>query len=376
MNGYGKTVNMLFLATMKRLYMVAAVIPFLLILQGAQADWISDVDKHYSTKNPILFAKVFTAKHLLSNAQGMCAESDMDEASRLLTDVLQADPLFAPVYVQLARWVSNGGDARKRPNRSMAERHQEQEGYLNKALSIEPQYDYALAMMGYTKMFQGELDAAQMYYTKANELNSKYPFLKSQMAQLYIRLGQYNKAIKLASEGLKYYGHDQRIAAALVVELINAYEKLDGDNTSSLERWHKELQRLAPEEPTTWTWHANFRLHRLGDYETAIKSGERSLQYGGGRILQARVDLATAYYAKWATLYAEAPTSGEAEEAFQTALSYWHPSEDMLRNMKNNKMLKAAGEALLTEAKKRNIQVFRTITGRDGMTIYLKNDEK
>ena len=287
-------------------------------------EWISEVDFKYLEQAPFLYSKILVAKHLISKTKEGGRKYFLREAEDVLDSILKEEPKFAPVYVQLARLTSSRGNIGG--NRISEDPLLKQVSYLKQALILEPDYDYALAMMGYTMMYQGKLIDAEKYYQMANDLGSKYPYLKSQMAQLSIRRGEYRNAIKLALQGLEDNKSDPDISAGIINELIYAYEKLEGNHNAELEKWHIQRNKLAPEVPGYLADYARFRLHSKGDYETAIEYGEKALEITNFKFPEARLDLATAYYVKWDALRASGANEVQVENAFKKAISTWHPS--------------------------------------------------
>lgn len=342
----------------------------LLMSLAVKAEWVSDIDQRYSEKSPSLFAKVMEAKKLVDEARGRKDYSR--KAIVTLLGVINEDPKFVPAYVQYARADANLG-LRAR-NEFTVGTLTEMELLLRKALSIEPNYDYALVMMGYTKMYQEKYDESEKYYNQAKSLGTGYPYLMSQMAQLATRRGEYRKAIELASDGYEKNKSNPGLASAMVTELIFAYEKLPGNNDDDLDKWMSIKTKLRPEDPSAWLDYANLRLYKFGDYKSAMEYARHALEITNHPKI--RMVLAAAYYARWSDLKVQHGNSIEVEEAFVKALSFWHPSEDLIQNMSGSDFIKLAADMLLAEVANRNIQVYRTIKGENGMTIYIKNVEQ
>ncbi len=295
------------------LFLLISLFPVL-----SHADWMSDIDRKYQKDDPALYSSVLKAKTLISDANG---QTDLNnQAITILKTVLNKNSKFAPAYVQYARVISNLGHQVN--NKFDGTALSSQEDYLKRAMILEPNYDYAIAMMGFTKMFQGDLDEAEKYYARAAKMESSYPYLKSQMAQLATKRGDYKKSIKLATEGYEEQKSEPKIAAGIINELIFAYEKLEGDHNKALEFWQTKRTDLDPSVAWSWGDHARFRLYFLGDYEGAIKYGEKALSLMNYRV--ARFILAGAYYKKWADLKDNKARNAEANEAWRKA-KYLYP---------------------------------------------------
>ncbi len=314
---------------------------FLLPINICQAEWMSDVDKKYEVSKPQLYKKVAKAKTLISSANG---NSDLNyQALGILREVLKKDQKFAPAYVQVARLIANFGH--RIGNEIDGSALMSQEGSLLAALKIEPNYDYAIVMMGYTKMYQGKLDEAEDYYKRAIKMKSHYPYLKSQMAQLERRRGNYPQSLELGIQAYNENIDTPTIAAGAITEIIYSYEKLDGDNNNELEVWHSKREELEPNIAWNWGHHAQFRLYRIGDYENSIKYAKKALSLMNYQ--NARCTLAKAYYAKWANIKDIESRKAEAEEIFAKARSIYVSGEMVALEFGRNPVLKSASKPLL-----------------------------
>lgn len=306
-----------------------------------QADWMSEVDKKYQQRSPAQYAKVAEAANLITTANGNSEKSYA--AVDLLVAVTKESPKFAPAYVQLARAVSNLGTL---PNNDFDKRAlQSQEQLLQKALAIEPGYDYAIALMGFTKMFQGKLDEAEKYYIKAEKMGTGYPYLKSQLSHLANKRGNYPLALELALAGYEQNKSTPNLAAAAITEILLAYQNLPGDTASEEEKWFIKRREL---NPSAWNWqaHASFRLYRFGDYEKSIEYGTKALSimnFGVGRYT-----LAAAYYKKWNDLKDNPASLGEANKALEIATAMHPDTRDMIVDFMNTTKLRSTGKALQT----------------------------
>lgn len=304
------------------------------------ADWISDVDSRYKKQSPAVYAKVEQAQRLISDAKG---NSEMyRQANDLLQPVLKSDPKFAPAYAQLARLVSNTGMLTN--NRVDAASLKAMDQILGKALELEPKYDLALALMGYSKMFQGQLDEAAQYYAKAVETGSQYPYLNTQLADLESRRGNYAKALELTQKAYEQNKASPAIAAGAITTMLYTYQNMPGDTSQDENKWHAIRVEIQPNVAWYWSAYANFRLHRFSDYETAIKYAKKSLElmdHGVGRYV-----LAAANYTKWAKLRAQPSSAEEAERAYNVATRVGTDTKYVIDEFMNNPPLKFVGIAL------------------------------
>lgn len=308
-----------------------------------RADWMSEVDKRYQTQFPVQYAKVYEAQKLITSANGNSSQNQ--KAIELLRSVIRESPNFSPAHVQIARATSNLGLMPK--NRFDPTALQDMEVALRKALEIEPNYDYAIALMGFVKMFQGNLDDAEKYYRRAEQMGSDYPFLLTQQSQLANRRGNYKLALDYAMKGYEQNRSLPNLAASAINEILFTLQKMPGDTSAEEEKWYTTRRELAP---TAWNWqaHASFRLYRLGDYEKSIEYGTKALSlmdFGVGRYT-----LAAAYYKKWGELNDNSSRSNEAKRAYEAATKLYPVTDEMLADFDRVKDLRSTAEALRKKA--------------------------
>jgi tetratricopeptide (TPR) repeat protein len=311
------------------------------------AQWISETDKKYQSRNPALYSQVSKAQKLISEANGRTEKTR--EAVDLLQAVLAKDPKFAPAYVQFSRAISNLGYLHS--NKFDGEALQSQEDFVKKALRLEPNYDYALAMMGYTLMFQGKLDEAEKYYKRAQALGTRYPHLKMQLSELAIKRGDVQKAFDYANEGYAENKADPKMAASSITQLLRVYEKFTAQEFASMEKWQSLRRTLDPDVAWYWGDHMRFRLYFIGDYENAIKYGEKALSLMDYRV--GRSNLASSYYMKWAKLKDVKGQSAAASAAWKRAAALSPVTDEIIDDMEWNPTFQDVADALRAERKRR-----------------------
>ena len=311
----------------------------LLLSTACQAQWISDVDKKYQAQFPDLYADVAKAKVLIEEAQGDTAK--IRQAIGLLVAVAEKEQNLAPAYVELGRASLDLGI---RPNNNFdPEALQASKSLIQRALKIEPDYDSALALMGYIIMFEGKLDEAEKYFAQIQAKGSKYPLLNSHLAQLANRRGNYRLALDYALQGYELNKSTPRLAAGAITEILFAYQKLPENTIVEEEKWFAKRRELVP---SAWNWqaHASFRLYRLGDHKAAIEFGTKALSimnFGAGRFT-----LAAAHYKNWNALRSNPGTLDEANKSFDIARNLYPDTDKMIRELLAAPNLKSTGEAL------------------------------
>jgi hypothetical protein len=137
---------------MKKLSIFLSCIALWMLSAAAHAEWVSALEKKYEQRSPAAYANVREARRLIADSRGRPA--GLRQAADLLEGVLRDDPKFAPAYVQMASVVIDQSHyGKNRFDRSGLLQAGE---WLARALRLEPDYDYALAITAYTKTFLGE----------------------------------------------------------------------------------------------------------------------------------------------------------------------------------------------------------------------------
>ncbi len=320
-----------------RIKLICTVFLLVFITQvHSECDWISEVDKEYRLKNPVLYGKVKLANEKISSSNGR--QSLLHEAELLLSDVINADNKYAPAYIQYARLMSKYGH--QSGNRFSQGELKTKEQYLQRALSLSPGYDYALALMGFTKMFQGDLEAATDWYRAAEAAGTKYPYLGAQLAQLSTKKREYDKAIEIATRSYEEHTNCPDIAVSIINEIIFAYSA-KGNDFEIVEYWQKKRLELDPSIAWNWGDYSKFLLFDKNDYEAAIVAAEKALSlmnYKVGRRL-----LAAAMFAKWAEISEDPIRVDEAEKLFNQAKTIYPDNLNMAKTLsKDSDLLSVA----------------------------------
>jgi len=156
------------------------------------------------------------AKHLIRDAYGNTT-SEL-QAQKLLLDVVRQDEKFAPAYVQLANVTASLGYISTNKYEPAALEAQQQ--YLKKALSLEPDYDQAIGLMGFSKMMQGKLTEAELFFTRLKEMDSGYPYLWAQLSELEVKRKNYEAAVELAKKGYEENKSDPTLATNDITQIL------------------------------------------------------------------------------------------------------------------------------------------------------------
>jgi len=82
--------------------------------------------------------------------------------------------------------------------------------YFKKALEIEPNYAVARNNYGVSLQNEGKIREAEEEYLLAIKLNNYY-LAYANVANIYLKLGQTERAKKIVAEGLKFYPQDQQL---------------------------------------------------------------------------------------------------------------------------------------------------------------------
>ena len=309
---------------MKFTYPYKALISIVLILLTsyvfASDSWVSEVDKNYKNINYNSYLKVMKAKSLMSGSS-----SEKKEAAVLLNEVIGVSPNFAPAYVQVARLIS-----KQNLTKEMIEL---MENVLNKALLLEPEYGYAMAMMAYTKIRKRELDDAEVYLLKAEKSGTGYPYIKSMWSDLLMRQNKYKEAAEIAIEGFNDYKDNPELATDYIRMIISSLRRIRG-NFDEVDYWYKKRIELKPNVAFFYSSYSSFLIFHKLDFDAAITNAEKAVNIANSN--NARRILATALYCKWSSLDDTPNKEFEASRNFKRAISVDTDLDYLLSQMSKN----------------------------------------
>lgn len=188
-------------------------------------------------------------------------EKDYEEAKRLFTKVLEISPNDAQVLCLLANVFIIEGNFKKA------------EEWLNKALSMKPDYPWASYHMGVVYHELGEFEKSIEMYERARELFSKGD--KDEIADTYQNLGcslwevkRREDAIEAWKTSLKF-NPKQRYAKKNLKEFTNEYgmpsAPMFDDYYAFTDIKNKEYLASKGKEDFDDVKEANFVLHKSGD---------------------------------------------------------------------------------------------------------------
>ena len=209
------------------------------------------------------------------------------------------------------------------------------EKYLLLALEINPDYGYAYAMMGFTKMKSGQLDEANKYFIKAEKTGTTYPYLKSQRAELLLKMKKPEEAIKMGTEGFYEYLNQPKIAVGYTTIIIYATQKIR-NGADQQEFWQKKRLEI---DPSAWSLgdYSRFLLYVKQDYDKSIEYAEKALKkmnYGMGRLY-----LAAAHYGKWEQLDKVPGQKKQAHSHFMKAQDIFPDTDLLLKKIYTSKLI-------------------------------------
>jgi tetratricopeptide (TPR) repeat protein len=298
----------------------------------SHAYWISEIDKKYENIDPAAYAAVLNDRKLIDlgpeHGQAPIALED-------LKAIVANHKDFAPVYVQLARASIDSGyisDDTYDPQALESSLK-----YLNQALSIKPEYDYAIVMKGFIFIMQGKYDQAETSYNKAISMHTNYPYIYAQLGSLEKHRGNYQKSIEYLGKGYELNKTDAHVAIGYINGIIGSYNTMfysgmsTPDSIAQEDKWQKIRIHLDPNSAWIWGDYAQFQLYCLGDYDKAILYSNKALaimDYGLGR-----ENLALAYYTKWAFLELKKPDSNQAKKIWNEAQMISPLTRDMFNHL-------------------------------------------
>jgi tetratricopeptide (TPR) repeat protein len=254
--------------------------------------WESAVNSRYKSTDPELYRSVEKASNILDSYFG--DRKALKQASQLLIKVLKKDDNYAPAYHQLARVAMkkghiNFGNYRpgSRDNAALL---------LNKAISIEPEYDLALITLSQLHLSRKNIQSAQPLLDKAREFNASSPLLTILQAEIYRdRDKDYPKALRML-RSIKNGDYDQKSVAdaatqiAITLRLSRQWE--------AAENAYYDVVAINPKNPWAHGDLSHYLLFYRKNFDAAIVEGEKALSimdYPMGRLTTA-----SALYSKWA----------------------------------------------------------------------------
>jgi len=186
---------------------------------------LDNIEVKYKKSNPELFSQYLEAYELINNyfLDGL-DQRDLDKANKLLSGIIEKNNNHAPAYRELARltWLQEHSDNKEiRDNittfkcilkykcknrykesyekiekkleiekKKLSEQKSEATIYIDKAISIEPNYADAYTLLGNHYIINDELDMAKKSLNKAIELGGKNPWIDLNYSIIYKKEGK------------------------------------------------------------------------------------------------------------------------------------------------------------------------------------------
>jgi tetratricopeptide (TPR) repeat protein len=267
-----------------------------------------------------LAAKTFKAQTLLDEYYG--DSSQLDEAARLLDEIHEEDPSYAPAYAQAARVViMNGHVVAWKFTGGTLERA---ESILLRGRELDPKYAEIPSLLGHTYTLAGKYPEAEAALTEADRLGSTNPWTQVNWGHLYDRQGKYKEAqakwIGVFEAGRM--GTPQELKAYIAAiefqrSFLAGYGTIYAEKVRSL--CEMALARTPRQDAWSWGNCAN-DLSIVGDFDNSIAKAREALtrmNYGAGRYT-----LACGLIGKWSDLSA-AGQHAEAKKYFAEAASVY-----------------------------------------------------
>lgn len=281
----------------------------------------SPIDAKYQKKNPDLYASFDQAREIL-NGNRYGSGSTLDDAGSLLSAVLFQDEEFAPAHREFGRLQIMRG-VHRRPPASPVEMNPVEKS-IKRSIEIEPDYADAYVLLGHYYTIVGRFPEAEVALARAEEIGTDSPWLELNLADLYGRQGQYEKAMALNLE-IAEKGSDNRKAYGTALYRVALFYQNNGQYPEA-DYWHKKQLEHDPEDAWSWGNYAAFRIYYMGDYDGAITNGERALALKNYQMVKDA--LAMAWFCKWAAGIEEGKSAAEMQSTLDKAQSYhWDLAE-------------------------------------------------
>lgn len=303
--------------------MIRFALAFVLVAPAVAwcADITSPIDAKYQKKNPELYASFDQARQII-NGDRYGGDSTLDNASSLLSAILFQDEEFAPAHREFGRLLIMRG-VHRMPSAAPDEMNPVEKS-ITRAIEIEPEYADAYVLLGHYYTIVRRFPEAEVALARAEEIGTDLPWLELNLADLYARQGQAEKAMALNLE-VAEEGTENRKAYGMALYRVSQHYQNNGQYPEA-DYWHKKLLEHDPENAWSWGNYAAFRIYFMGDYEGAISNGERALALKDYQMV--KDVLAVAWYCKWSAGIREGKSAAEMQDTLDKAQSYhWHLDE-------------------------------------------------
>ncbi len=248
-------------------------------------------------------AKKATEKErLYIEAYASIVENDPGKRERLLKELTEKYPQEKYAHYELGSYY--------RAKNMYAEAVQEFEA----ALTLDPSFGPALNLLGYSDMARGEWEKAEAAFVRYISANPGDPNPIDSLAELYLRMGQLDKAEAKYKEALALRPDFAGSCAGL------SYLFGLKENYPELESWENAfISRAAPTQKLQMVWFVHFNEYLLGRPEKAL-AGFLSLR----KTYEAYASAWGPVTVDWISgfLYCDLGRFAEAENAFQSFLQY------------------------------------------------------
>jgi tetratricopeptide (TPR) repeat protein len=265
---------------------------------------------------------VIKAKQLLDNWFGQ--DEILVEAKAIIDKVLASNPNKYEAYTELARFYIMAGSIVK-PGKYVDNTQislEKAEKALNKAIAINPDYGDGYVLFGHLYINQKKYDLAANALRKAEKLTKTNPWLYMNWADLFERQGKIDEALEKVNLALQIKTVNKKVQAASYDMLIKLFQqKKDYEKVNELYKKYIDFESSmkVSYENMAWSYgnYSYFLRNYIGDFDEALKYALKSseiMDYGIGRL-----NIALAYYLKWAETLEGSSHTAKAEEYFNKA---------------------------------------------------------
>ncbi|MEE9334702.1 MAG: tetratricopeptide repeat protein [Granulosicoccaceae bacterium] len=301
-------------------------------------DWQSPVEAELENSKPAIYEEYKQARTLIDGYRGNPA--DMQQAHQLLIGVQKKDRNQAPVLRELGRLyiiaAHFGGDRFDQRTLKVAE-----DSILH-SISIAPKYEDAYVLLGhlYTKsrQYQKATDALD----QATTLGSNSPWLKLNLAEVYVKTKRYDDALSLVQEVLERGTSNTKAETTAYTQKINIHWALG--SLDAVKQAHQDLLSAQADEAQHWGNYASFLLYAFSDTDGAITAAEKALSILDYQ--DARLTMAVALYTQWAHIAEDAAREDEAAQIYDKATSSFPDYAQVIKVASRNAATKEVASKL------------------------------
>lgn len=279
----------------------------------------------------------------------------LQQAKKLLDQLLIENPKYVPAYIQLARY------------QETVERNQKglkaAEQTLNTALNLDKKNAEVYIVLGDNLYWQNRLDEAEKALKSASDLGTSNLWLYVNYARVFIKKGQNDKAIEYLEKLTNRKSYELSNTRPLKFGYgVYIYLLTSMEDFARLEKVFERRQRTFEYNGCYLAEYSAFELFKRGDYEKSIRLGEKALKLNCSNDGYVSRRLSYAYLVKWATKYQSATKVDAEDNLYLKAKILNADMSEILYNLSNSQKTESSIGIILRTGVKIDAQNQDSIT--------------